>query len=185
VESNTSKLSSQVQYQHELAVILGLVVVGIMSRFLPHPPNWTAIGSVALLAGAAGWHRGWAFLAPFVALLLSDLLLGFHSTMIAVYVGFFIFTLLGHLYLRQERSVLRLAVVSTAGSSAFFVVSNLGVWLLSGLYPVTLQGLVVCFQMALPFWQNQFLGDLTWTAVLFGLWALARQTFLQPARRVL
>ncbi len=64
-------------------------------------------------------------------------------------------------------------IIPTAGvmlacSLAFFVLSNFAVWAFSGMYSLTVAGLIQCYVAALPFLQNTVAGDLFWTAVLFG-----------------
>ena len=54
----------------------------------------------------------------------------------------------------------------------FFVATNLYVWLGSGMYPLTVEGLVACFTLALPFFQNQLAGVAFYSLLLFGGWAL-------------
>ena len=60
-----------------------------------------------------------------------------------------------------------------AASILFFVVTNFGVWALDSLYPRTLEGLVICYVAAIPFFANTLAGTLFYTAVLFGGFALA------------
>ena len=50
----------------------------------------------------------------------------------------------------------------------FFLLSNGAVWAFSGMYSLTWQGLVQRYVAALPFLEKTVLGDLFWTAVLFG-----------------
>lgn len=57
-------------------------------------------------------------------------------------------------------------------SASFFVATNLQVWLASGMYPLTLEGLATCFGLALPFFQNQLVGVAFYSTLLFGGWAL-------------
>ena len=64
-----------------------------------------------------------------------------------------------------------MAILST--STLFFVTTNLAVWLFEALYPKNLQGLLACYAAAIPFYQNQLVGDLTWGGSLFLLDFLA------------
>ncbi|HRO68181.1 MAG TPA: hypothetical protein PL182_11500, partial [Pseudobdellovibrionaceae bacterium] len=68
--------------------ILAVVVLAVFSRLLPHPWNWTAVGAAALFAGAKFERLSLALIVPLTALLLSDLVLGFHPTMPFVYGAF-------------------------------------------------------------------------------------------------
>jgi len=54
------------------------------------------------------------------------------------------------------------------GSLIFFVISNFGVWLASPLYPNTLEGLMMCYTAAIPFFHYTIAGNLVYCGVLFG-----------------
>jgi hypothetical protein len=60
-----------------------------------------------------------------------------------------------------------------ASGMVFFIVSNFGVWVTSGMYAHTLDGLLECYVMALPFFRTSLMADLFYSAVLFGLYAAA------------
>jgi hypothetical protein len=159
-----------------------LILLCAASRLLPHPPNFTPIGALALFAGAyANGRSAWAF--PLAALLISDSLLGFYNPLVMafVYGGFAIGGLLGRRFLRERRSAARIGALAITNSIAFFVISNFGVWVV-GMYSHTWEGLAHCYVMAIPFFRNTLLGDLFYTAALFGLyesartWAARRQT---------
>jgi len=70
-----------------------------------------------------------------------------------------------------------------AASILFFVVTNFGVWALDSLYPRTLEGLVICYVAAIPFFANTLAGTLFYTAVLFGgvPWSKFAHMFYKPA----
>ena len=53
-----------------------LVLLGALSRLIPHPPNFVALGALALYSGAR-LPRRWAFVVPLGAMALSDLVLDF------------------------------------------------------------------------------------------------------------
>ncbi|PIS10214.1 MAG: hypothetical protein COT73_10520 [Bdellovibrio sp. CG10_big_fil_rev_8_21_14_0_10_47_8] len=164
-----------------------MVLVGVMTRWLPHPPNMTAVMALGFVAGAVVPQRWLAILVPLVALLISDLVLGFHGTMIYVYGATALITILSlGLFSGKKNSVLALGSWGFFSSGVFFVITNLGVWLQGGLYPLTKQGLIDSFVMALPFYGNQLLGDLLYASLFFAAKAfydrrvLARSaTFLQ------
>ncbi len=89
--------------------------------------------------------------------------------------------LLGSL-LKDRLSIARVAGASLTGSVAFFVISNFAVWAVWNMYPKTLAGLGACYVAALPFFRNGVIGDLMFTAILFGLPALVAQMHASPAR---
>ncbi len=145
----------------------GLILVGAVSRLLPHPPNVTPLTAMALLGGA--YLEGWiAFAFPLAALLASDLILGFHGTMPFVYASFLAIAWLGRL-LKGSRSNGRVLAACLASSLLFFIITNFGVWLGSGMYPRDAQGLAACYAAAIPFLRNSMLGDVAFTGLLFSL----------------
>ena len=74
--------------------------------------------------------------------------------------------------IRTRISVLPVAGAALASSILFFLISNFGTWLLSGMYPLTVSGLAVCYVAAIPFFQNTVAGDLFFSGLLFGGFAL-------------
>ncbi len=151
--------------------IIGLILTAVFSRLIPHPWNLTAVGAVALFSGAYLRPKPLAFLVPLVALLITDLILGFHVTMAFTYAAIALCTALSLVFLKDSQKPLRIGILSLSSSVIFFVVSNLGIWLVSGMYSLDLQGLVTCFVMAWPFFQGHVIGDLLYSAVLFGAYS--------------
>jgi hypothetical protein len=161
--------------------ILSIILIGAALRVIPHPSNFSPIGGMALFGGAmlaTTTGRSFALLLPLAALFLGDLVLGFHETMPAVYLSFLTVGLIG-LSLGAKASPARLAAGSVLGSVVFFFVTNFAVWATSGMYAKTSAGLAQCFVAALPFFQNALAGDLFFTALFFGAWALVEKTVPQ------
>ena len=148
--------------------LVSLIFFAILSRFLPHPPNFTPIAAIALLSSKGFTNRWVVFLIPIVSLFISDLFIGLHATIPFVYISFILIALLG-MYVKK------INIVSVLLSSTiFFLVSNFGVWLLY--YPISTEGLVQCYTMALPFFLNTVLGDLVYGALLiYPFYALQRR----------
>ena len=148
--------------------LVSLIFFAILSRFLPHPPNFTPIAAIALLSSKGFTNRWVVFLIPIVSLFISDLFIGLHATIPFVYISFILIALLG-MYVKK------INIVSVLLSSTiFFLVSNFGVWLLY--YPISTEGLVQCYTLALPFFLNTVLGDLVYGALLiYPFYALQRR----------
>ena len=154
-----------------LIVLLSAIVAAAALRLVSHPPNLTPIGAMALFSGAYLGRRWLAFAAPLGAMLLSDLMLGFHSSMLFVYVAVALIVLVGWA-VRARIAPLTVLGGALAGSVVFFALTNYGVWLLSGMYPLDLTGLAASYVAAIPFFQNTLTGDLLFSALLFGGFAL-------------
>ena len=143
-----------------------LLVVAASSRFVSHLWNFTFLGGVFIFAGAYFQDKKVSFALMLSTMLLTDLLIGFHSQMPAVYLGYAAVVAIGFL-LTSQSSRLKVLAAALSGSFVFYAVSNFGVWMEGALYPKTVQGLIDCYLMALPFYKNQVAGDLISTFVIF------------------
>ncbi|WP_413578068.1 DUF6580 family putative transport protein [Bdellovibrio sp. HCB290] len=165
-------------------IVLVMMVLGAaFSRIIPHPWNFTAIGAMALFGGAYFNDKKLSMLVPMAALLISDLALGgIHSTTAFVYGAFALIVMMGW-FLTENKSVARIGGLSLVASSVFFLISNFGVWIMDGMYPVNFQGLVTCYVAAIPFFGNQVAGDLFFSGVMFGGYELLKKYVLSPAAK--
>ena len=148
-----------------LPVVFILLAAGF--RLLPHIPNATPLAAMALLGGAY-LGKPYALWVPLAAMALSDTLIGWHSTWPFVYIAFLITGAIG-LKLRENVRPGSVLLASLTSSVLFFIITNLGVWMVTPLYPPTPSGLALCYTAALPFFRNTLLGDIFFCAVLFGL----------------
>ena len=155
--------------------LIGMIFLAALSRLIPHPWNVAPITAMALFAGSHFENKRRAFGVPLLAMLLSDCIIGFYSTMWSTYVAFSLIVLIGF-WIGDQRSFSRIAAGTLAGSVLFFVVTNFAVWTFAGLYPRTAEGFVACYTMALPFFRNTLLGDAFYSAVMFGSFALAERS---------
>jgi hypothetical protein len=138
--------------------IVSAIVLAVLSRFLPHPPNFTPIAAIGLLAAQGFGNRWFTFMIPIISLFLSDLVLGLHATIPFVYLSFIMIVTLGLLVKKVNfTTVLSASVI-------FFLVSNFGVWLIY--YPKSIAGFLECYALALPFFLNTLMGDLVYAALL-------------------
>jgi hypothetical protein len=158
------------------SVLVGMILAAAAARLAPHAPNFTPIAAIALFGGAHFADKRLAFGVPLAALLLSDLVLGFYGGMAVVYGSFALIVGLGF-WLRSRRTIWPIAGAALASSLLFFLVTNFGMWAAGSLYPRTLSGLGVCYAAAIPFFRNTLAGDLFFSAVMFGGFALAEKRF--------
>jgi len=154
---------------------IALVVIGIGLRVIPHAANFAPVGAIALFAGAVlGWRT--ALWLPLAIMVISDLIIGLHDTVLFTWGGFLLVALFG-MTLRNRGNVLRVSLGAAGAALLFFLVSNFGVWLEGRLYPPTWHGLIDAYVMALPFLRTSFVADLAFSALLFGLYAFVAPVF--------
>jgi Family of unknown function (DUF6580) len=166
----------------ELALVAGLIGLDIVARLAPHAPNFTPVAASALFAGMVLRSRALALLVPVLAMALSDLAIGGDDWRImgVIYAALLLPAGFG-MWARRLKTPLVLAPLVLASSCIFFISTNFAVWAFSGMYAPTVDGLARCYIAALPFFQYTALGDIFWTAVLFGGFWLAR-SLLAPAK---
>jgi hypothetical protein len=160
---------------------IGMVVLCAAARLLPHPWNFTPLMAIGLFSGYQASKATTGILVTLSALLLSDAILGFYSGMWWVYAAALIPVLLGKL-IRNKPGVVTIAAAALASSLSFFVITNFMPWAIGHTYPHTAAGLAASFVAGIPFYRNQFLGDVFYTLALFGGYALLKRS-VHPAHQ--
>jgi len=172
------KLNSSFSY---LVILAVLIALGVAGRLLPHPPNFTPMAAIALFAGFIFIKRYMAVVAVISTMLLCDYF-AFGSlsaswfgskSMFVVYLAL-LFPIVFKNLLQKKLGVLRIFGAAIASSTVFFLATNFAVWAFSPMYEKTLDGLVLCYTMAIPFFQNTVAGDLIWSGAIFGTYFALR-----------
>ncbi len=153
-----------------MSLAICLILLAVSLRILPHPANFAPLAAVSIFGGAV-LPRRLALWVPLAAMVLSDAVIGFHS-LIGLTWGSYVLIALASSYLLRKPSFLKGGVLTLSSSLFFFVVTNFGVWVASGMYSHTWSGLVQCYTLALPFFRNTLLSDVIYTGLLFGTFSL-------------
>lgn len=159
------------------------VVLGILGRLIPHPPNMAPMTSIALFGGCQ-MKRSHAFAVTTLTMIVSDILLAlaeghapFGMWSLFTYSGFAAIVLVG-MFLRTIPTAGR-TLGALVGSTLFFWLwTNFGIWLVGDGAPYAhdAAGLVACYAAALPFLGNALVGDLAWGLALFASFSYVRKT---------
>jgi hypothetical protein len=161
----------EVRISKATAIAVALIIAGVVLRLVPHAANFAPVGAIALFGGAVLPPK-LAWWLPVAIMVTSDVVLGFHGTILFTWGGFMLVALLG-MALRGKSNWLRVPLGVVASAFVFYIVSNFGVWVEGKLYAHTLQGLVDCYVAALPFLKTSLLADTFYSLALFGAFALA------------
>jgi hypothetical protein len=168
-----------------------LIIVGAFSRLISYNiAGFAPQMAMALFGGAVIKNKKWAFALPLLSLLFSDAVLellfqtnlvvraGLYEGQWQTYLCFALVTLFG--FLLRNINWKNVLVFSISGSLLFFITSNFFVWIGGGGFgrPITFNGMLQCYYDGLAFYRdyglikgfiaNFILGDLIWSAVLFG-----------------
>lgn len=152
----------------EFAIATFLIFIGVIFRFLPHPPNFAPILAIALFGGVY-FSKKIALVLPILAMFISDLFIGLYYPLLmaSVYLSFLICVFLGF-WLKNRKKWYTVLEYSLLGSVLFYLLTNFAVWSFTNWYPKNLYGLIQCYLMAIPFFKNSLLGNLFYTSLLFG-----------------
>ncbi len=142
-----------------------MIMLAAATRLLPHPPNFTAVLAVAMFAGALYARPYSALLVPWLAMAASDLVLGWHATLWAVYLAVALSVGCGRWMLERFHTS-GLLVAGISSSALFFITTNFAVWAHGELYPPTVAGLLACYIAAIPFFHHTLLSTLLYGAGL-------------------
>ena len=166
--------------RENIPLVVIMIVIAALTRLIPHYPNFTAVGAMALFGGAY-LSRRLALAIPLLALFLSDLILNnaiysqyydasfvvFTQLSLWTYGGFILIVLIGMHFVKRGK--IWSVVGSALGASlVFFLLTNFGVWVGSAAMPKTIAGLILCYELGIPFFWNTVSGNLFFSAILFG-----------------
>jgi hypothetical protein len=162
-------------------IAIALTILSALGRLLPHPPNVTPLGASSLFAGAR--LNGWmAYLLPILVMVVTDPLVGgYNRSTPVIYLCFLISVWIGR-RVRSTDSPLRIGGACLLSSLQFFLLTNFATWMFGTMYAKSVAGLATCYVAALPFFGATFLGDIFFTAAIFGLYALLTRTVAQSER---
>jgi hypothetical protein len=128
---------------------------------------------MALFSGVYFTNKNLAYIVPLLAMALSDIFLGFSGITIFVYAAFILVSYIG---LSSKKVSIKTILIS---SISFFVITNFGVWLIG--YPKTLNGLMECYTLALPFFRNSLIGDFFYAGVMYYAFEFISKRYLKTA----
>ena len=135
-----------------------------ISRFVPHPPNFTSLIALSFYTPALLGVRFMPIVLASFA--LTDIFFGFHNTLLFTWGSV---VLIGFLAQYLSSSFLRRIIGASISAIVFFVITNFGVWV-SGLYSSDLNGLFTTYLLAIPFFTNTVISTLLFSLIIeYGL----------------
>lgn len=145
-----------------LFLIVGFILVLVFSRLVPHPPNFTPIIAAAIFGPIFFKEKTLGLAIPILAMFISDLVLGFHIYQFVIYVTLISISLL----IPKNVKLLPIVSYGVLSSLWFFFTTNFAVWIAWDYYPKNLEGFLLCFTLAIPFFTNTLLSTISFV-ILF------------------
>ena len=149
-----------------IITFLFISVILALGRIIPHPPNFTPILATAIYTPYMVNDKWIAVLIPLSAMFIADIIIGFHPYMLWVYGAIGLSTLISSWSMRFNKKYIQLGVMAILSSILFFIITNFAVWAIWDYYPKTIDGLIICYIKAIPFFQNTLLGTIIYTAII-------------------
>jgi hypothetical protein len=145
---------------------ISLILILAFARLIPHPPNFTPIIAVAIMSSCFFRNMYLSFTVIIVSMLLADVFIGFYNNIFFVYLSLLLIVFI-FFRINIKIKLQNLFIFGFLGSVIFFLISNFGVWILSGMYEKNLNGLAYCYFLALPFFLNTILSTIIFTYSAF------------------
>ena len=143
-----------------LKISIGIFLALAASRFVPHPPNFTSLIAISFYIPAI---LGLRFLpAVLVCFGLTDLIIGFHGTILFTWGSVIV---IGFISTKLFKSISSRISGALLGALIFFIITNFGVWSL-GSYGYTIEGLLACYTLALPFFGHSLISTLVFAVAI-------------------
>jgi hypothetical protein len=156
--------------------IIFLTTLLILSRIIPHPPNFTPILAGIIFLPFIKRDIKFSVFVPLGAMLISDFIIGMHSLMLWTYGPIIILSLLSYYFTNAKAS--RIASLAIASPAVFYLISNFGVWINSPMYTKDLSGLIQCYVNAVPFYASSAIACILFCSAFFLIYSLLKNNRL-------
>ncbi len=147
-----------------LKISLGIFIALAASRFIPHPPNFTSLLALSFYVPAFFGRK--YIPALILSFAITDIFLGFHNTLIFTWGSVFVIGFISNLF---KISLIKRIIGVVIGVLLFYLITNFGVWISGDMYEKNLNGLLLSYNLAIPFLLNSLVSTLIFSMVIEGL----------------
>ena len=155
-----------------LYIFLFVLIFVCFGRLIPHPPNFTPILAIAVFLPALSKDKLIGISSLLLPMIITDYIIGFHQSMIWVYLSVVISTLIGYFFYKTNNNLIYYGSMCIISSLTFFLITNFTVWLFTTMYPKNLEGIITCYYMAIPFFHNTLLSTIIYTVIITNLFVV-------------
>ncbi len=145
----------------QLIICLGIFLSLALSRFIPHPPNFTSLIALSFYIPVFFGIKYVPVLI--ISFAITDFFIGYHSGTHWTWGSVLLIGLISSIFAKNFSSRICGALL---GACIFFVVTNFGVWLSSGMYSLTISGLYNSYLMAIPFFAYSLISTLIFSLII-------------------
>ena len=155
----------------QIYIFLGIFLALAISRFIPHPPNFTSLIALSFYVPV---FLGISYI-PFliISFAITDIVIGYHTGTFFTWGSVFLIGIISHYFHKNITSRISGALL---GALIFFIVTNFGVWL-SGMYGMTIAGLILTYTMAIPFFAYSVISTLCFSVLIEICYKILRKKY--------
>ena len=146
-----------------LKISIGIFFVLAASRFIPHPPNFTSLIALSFYVPLL---LGVKFLPVLlISFIITDFIIGLHVVTFFTWGSIVLIGLISKFF---KSNIAKRVSGALFGAFLFFVITNFGVWS-HGSYGYTLEGLIACYFLAIPFFSYSLISTFIFSGVIEGI----------------
>ncbi len=152
--------------KNDLIIPIIMMTLLIISRMISDIPNFTATIALIMFTSYLIRDKFLSVLVILVSQIISDLYIGIYSSMFFVY-GAYVFIALLSPIIMNKLSFKWVLISSLVTPTIFYIVSNFGVWITGSTYPLSLDGLIMCYVAGIPFFDETLLSTVVFSVTIY------------------
>lgn len=143
-----------------LKISIGIFLALAASRLIPHPPNFTSLLALSFYLPVLFGIKFLPILL--ISFILTDFIIGFHNVMFFTWGSVILIGLMSKFF---KSNIINRVSGALLGACLFFIITNFGVWTI-GSYGYTLEGLIICYTMAIPFFAYSLISTFVFSGLI-------------------
>ena len=157
--------------KNDLMIPVIMMTLLVISRMISDIPNFTATIALIMFTSYLIRDKFLSVLVILVSQIISDLYIGIYSSMFFVY-GAYVFIALLSPIIMNKLSFKSVLISSLVTPTIFYIVSNFGVWITGSTYPLSLDGLIMCYVAGIPFFDETLLSTVVFSVTIYAMMKL-------------
>ena len=157
--------------KNDLMIPIIMMFLLVISRVISDIPNFTATIALIMFTSYLIRDKFLSVLVILVSQIISDLYIGIYSSMFFVY-GAYVFIALLSPIIMNKLSFKSVLISSLVTPTIFYIVSNFGVWITGSTYPLSLDGLIMCYVAGIPFFDETLLSTVVFSVTIYAMMKL-------------
>ena len=141
-------------------ICVGIFLALGLSRFIPHPPNFTSLIALSFYVPIIFGVRYLPIVI--ISFAITDIIIGYHT---GTHWTWGSVLLIGLISIYLKKNIKFRLTGALLGATLFFIITNFGVWT-SGIYGYSISGLVTCFTLAIPFFAYNAISTLFFSIII-------------------